>query len=508
MKKIVIAVLLLTMTISCFAGCKDNDEVSPVSPQELISLAENAQYLPSKELLVDMNDASVAKTVADTSSEFSPYSLLNGGISEEAYDDLIDKISPLDTPYNRSLTVSDVKNLMIEILNEGVIYDEWFNYKNGKLSGQGKFYVSLNDGALAITRCASFQPWVYDSQNERFVHNDDFDFEKINYPIRSDNYLRLSIYTQDGKEVVECEVVDNLSYYDEVSLANYQFMKNVKDTSFTKLQVTVRNALRNPYDPGGWGYDVDSKLPYGFSRKFIQLDYTGPSDVSWFAANQVLPYAFDSASDWFVEMGSRKKDTGFYYFGQATISESDYSLVPSDAYLQADNDNVRTFESSAKLNYDTSMEEWSKSYYDDICSVNCSLPENIKDFENRVSSVGISLNACAHNIPGNTFLSDFSDKFVLDGTKTDLSFELNVNRMLNSIVRAAITNSPLVNDYDNNDVYEINETQINPVTIAAPHDDQNSDITKSPEQTRGFIFCHTQQRFRICLHQRIETLSA
>lgn len=463
MKKICFILVISALVISCFAGCSLQKKA--VLAEDKIALVENAQYLPSKELLVD-SDNHQAAALAAVSETFSPYSLLDRGISEEDYDQLVELISPIDTPFNRSFTIQDARDEMIKILSEGVIYDEWFAYTDGDLRGQGSFYVTDSDGRLTITRRSSFQPWVYESDEKRFVNNDLLALEKPNYPIRSDNYLRLSFYEENGKEVVECEVVDNLSYYDEVSHTDYQLMRNVKDTSFTKIHAVFRNSLQNPSeDTGDWGYDIDTKDDYSCFRSFTQINYSSPDDIKWLSANQKLPYAFDASGSSRVELGIRENDEGFYYSLNTNMNEDcSFSLTPDDRYLSEDFTHYDRFSSFARFSGDDDSDIFSKRYYGDAVDVTFGDGTDIGLYENKINSIAAVIDSLSVNVSGAGLDDSTAASLVFDGSKKDSSFEVALDKGLDKIAKSAISTSSLALDFKNNDVYNMTYVRIDPLS--------------------------------------------
>ncbi len=260
--------LLLSGCAGPETGTVDND---------LIAIAENAQYLPSRELLVKQASRHASPAALSlTDGETTPDILLENGLSENEYDALIEAISPVDSAFDRNLTVSDVKNEAIKILSCGVVFDRWFEYADGELSGYGSYFVSEKDGALTIMRHSAFQPWIYDAETGKILDNDDFSEEKPNYPIRSDQYLKIRIYEENDKEIVECEIAENLSYYDEVTPISYQFMRNVKDTSFTKLQAVSRYTIPASPSSGDWGIRYRHRFAVRIYAQFHTIELQQP----------------------------------------------------------------------------------------------------------------------------------------------------------------------------------------------------------------------------------------
>ena len=457
----------LTLGILIPTLSKISNTPKSIVSQELISISENAQYLPSRDLLV-ANQTSTYSLATASITNNSPYSgvtpmlLLKGGLTEDEYEALIEDISPIDTPFNREFTVLDAKNEVTKILSTGVLFDKWFTYAEGELSGTGKYYVSNKNGKLTVTRLSGFQPWIYDAQSNRFLDNDDFNFEKRNFPIHSDSFLKISIYTENGKEVVECEVVDNLSYFDNVTPISYQFIRNVKDTSFTKIQIVARNYILDPKNTGDWGYDINTDLPYGYRRAFTQLDYSSPDNIKWLNATQYLPYAFDLTSNYTVQYGCRSAKGGFYYSNTSHFNMGHFSYKPSDAYRSLKADEIIKLVSQARA---VNMNSWyEKSYYDNksvSSNDNNFTAENQRLINEQITSVLGSLKALTKDIIIPT------DNESFDCTSNDTTFEKLINEYLDLAAKVSIDRSDLAKNYLNNDLNELSAIKIMPIDSVA-----------------------------------------
>lgn len=451
--------LLLSGCAGPETGTVDND---------LIAIAENAQYLPSRELLVKQASRHASPAALSlTDGETTPDILLENGLSENEYDALIEAISPVDSAFDRNLTVSDVKNEAIKILSCGVVFDRWFEYADGELSGYGSYFVSEKDGALTIMRHSAFQPWIYDAETGKILDNDDFSEEKPNYPIRSDQYLKIRIYEENDKEIVECEIAENLSYYDEVTPISYQFMRNVKDTSFTKLQVVSRYTIPTSPSSGDWGYDIDTDLPYGYMRSFTQLNYSSPDDIQWLEAIQTLPYAFNVKAENFVRFGSRSQAGGFTFGLDALLNAGDFSYTPSEEYLSVRLDDVIDMTLTARL--ENTDETYAKSRY--ASEGAGAIENNAQDFapadqnllNEQFNSATDSLTKLAESVSvQEETWSALTENAVFDCTAQNTAFEKSFNPCFDAVARAAIDGSDLAKDYLNNEIYNLGKTSINP----------------------------------------------
>lgn len=471
MKKICIGLCVLLGFTFFLGGCADTSK--GIVSEELIAVAENAQYLPSRELLVKNEQTYGIQPSAFSlsNSDVTPEMLLNGGFSGKEYDAFIDVISPIDTPFDRAFTVSEAKNLGIQILSEGVIFDKWFSYKEGEFAGYGKFYISNEEDALTITRLSSFQPWIYNSETGKYLNNNDFSENKPNYPIRSDNYLKISIYKEDGKEVVECEVAENLSYYDEVTPVTYQFMRNVKDTSFTKIQIVSRSEIPDPNKSGGWGYDIDTNLPYGYQRKFMQLNYSNPDDIQWLEAMQILPYAFDLTAANYIQFGSRSARGGFYSSLGVTYNGGEFSFEPSEEYKSMQLDKIIGTDLAATQEDIIGMYYKVYSKYDNTeefgdSADDFSLEEQAL-LNRQITSTFDSLTNLAENVSvRNEIWGPLIADADFDCTAENTDFEELFNPCFDALAKAVIDNSDLAKNYLNNEIYELDGVSIMPVSMA------------------------------------------
>lgn len=473
MKRICIGLCVLLGFVFFLGGCTDNS-IKGIAFEELIEVAENAQYLPSRELLVKNKQTYGIQHSAFTLSnnDVTPRMLLNGGFSDEEYEALIETISPIDTAFDRDLTVSEAKNLVIQILSEGIILDQWFSYEEGELKGCGKFYITNEKDSLTITRLSSFQPWIYNSETGEYLDNDDFpeNENKPNYPIRSDAYLRIGIYNEDGKEVVECEVVENLSYYGKITPISYQFVRNVKDTSFTKLQIVSRSCIPDPNESGGWGYDIDTNLPYGYQREFMQLDYSDPDNIQWLEATQILPYAFDLTAANYIQFGSRSALGGFYNSINATYNDGEFSFEPSEEYRFVrineiiDMDLAAIQENMANLYYKIYPIKDNIEEFD--CNADSFTAEEHTLLNRQINSVFDSLTNLAENV---SVQNEIWEPLIVDAdfncTAENTDFEELFNPCFNALTKAAIDNSELAKNYLNNEIYELGEISIMPVLM-------------------------------------------
>lgn len=257
----------------------------------------NAQYLPNIDMIAtDSSDNSLR--LSNSNNVQTDYSLKrnNSEITLDNFNDIIDTMGVLDSAYNREFSVKDIKNEVYDVLTKVNVFNRWVYIKD---EGYGVYYLDYSRDRISIVRISGFQPWVYDSKNDKIVWNEDFEgeYDEWNYPISLNQTYKIDYYYEDGIEVVECEIIDILDYYEESRVIQYQYLKNVKDTSFTKYVVTPIEPIRVGRYDSTWGYDIDSDNPLGTYRQFIQMDYTDSNNIKMMFVNQHLASAYNGKSD-------------------------------------------------------------------------------------------------------------------------------------------------------------------------------------------------------------------
>jgi hypothetical protein len=314
-------VLVFILVVGGISGYFIYSSMSLTSNESLAAICKNrvanAQYLPNvNKIAVETEETSIATVnnfaveneKASISTGSNPYESGNSAILDRIgktislnnFNQVIEDIGYIDSPYDREFTITDIKEEVYKVLSNTSIFDKWIVFNNGDLSGYGKYYISYNQEQehITIMRSTGFQPWVYDSSSGKIVGNSDFNYKKSNYPIEEDNIYKIDYYyNEDGVEVVECEIVNFLNYYKDTIITQYQYVKNVKDTSFTKYIVTPVITLSSLEYDGSWGYDIDSNNLLGSEREFIQMDYVDKDDVSLLFVNQAFSNAYNDIED-------------------------------------------------------------------------------------------------------------------------------------------------------------------------------------------------------------------
>ncbi|MCL1901668.1 MAG: hypothetical protein FWG51_04660 [Firmicutes bacterium] len=262
--------------------------------------ARDAQYTPDAEKLVAGYGAvsmPVQSASAQTAAEpivlaLSAEDELETDLTIESYNNLISVFGWLDSPYNHTLTVDDIRLEAMFIFSNIPVYDEWID------TNYGLYRLSYNEetGHISIIHCTSWvNVFLYDSENQKFSNSTNGTDNQI------DRIKRIDYYYENNKEVVECEIVNFLNFGDSMIVEQYQYLKNIKDTSFTKYIITPAVHVTAPYYDGSkepyitedeaYGYSVfaaDSYNSHGISNQFFQLDYNDSNNISLLFVDQIF----------------------------------------------------------------------------------------------------------------------------------------------------------------------------------------------------------------------------
>ena len=256
---------------------------------------ENAQYLPNIEKIavdeaVDTQQLSALTNLRASSNVDAKMDFSQLTITHAAFNDLIDALGTLNAPFNYEYDILDVKNEIAYLMSTNPSYNAWLDYRS---EINGLYFVTYDEERdhLTVLSKNKFQIDVYDSKSGEVVMNSDFTYKGTD-PLRKEIFKKIDYYhNEDGLEVVACEIVDVLYYHEYATIGTYQFIQNVKDTSFTKYIIMPSVHL--------WidgknisGYDVDSENPLGTYRHFIQMDYIDQNDVSLLVTSQKLATAY------------------------------------------------------------------------------------------------------------------------------------------------------------------------------------------------------------------------
>jgi len=239
----------------------------------------NAQFVPPIELLVDLEE------------EYE--GTLTNGITSPQYVNLIGSIGQL-TP---TFSVNNMRDMVTYMTERVGIFDTWFSYRgSGGGSPSGNFYMShdIENDRFTMINVRGFQPWIFDAELNTYRGNEHFG---RNRPITETDVRKISFfYNEDGYEVVEIEIVRFLTQFNTRTIAQHVFMRNVRDTSFTKYVINPHQRVSVGIE-GEWGYDVTTNRPLGMDREFIHINYSDPENISVLFMQQFFAGRFNNIVD-------------------------------------------------------------------------------------------------------------------------------------------------------------------------------------------------------------------
>lgn len=332
LKKLLILVATAILCTTFLAACNgDNNNLTPNWEKSKIARerAINAQYMPNASKLVEAdiqaNGISNQNVMMSTSMSQIDTSAISSNITLEQYNEFINEEGSLWHPYNVDYNIYDVKDMVIYLTEFVGIFDQWFRYRGTNREGtaedfanipsslaDGEFYMTINEqtGRISIIQRTGFQPYVWDEEQGKCVWNEDFNPTPDkpsglsarysgNYPIMSDNILVINYFNdENGDEVVEAQIIEFCNYFNEVFVSGYQYMKNIKDKSFTRYVVTAPTMMVPDGSGGhynGWG--IDTNRPYGVNRAFLHIDYTDAENISILQLDQELSSKFNDIAN-------------------------------------------------------------------------------------------------------------------------------------------------------------------------------------------------------------------
>ena len=124
---------------------------------------------------------------------------------------------------------------------------------------------------------------IYDSKHDKVIST------RKNQDVHQQQIRKIEYYyNEEGKEVVECSVVDFARYKKNFYPIECQYLMNIKDTSTTKIQVVLKKENETyskdseEYDP----LDIDTNKEGGVLRKFLQLDYKDENNIEMLRVEQ------------------------------------------------------------------------------------------------------------------------------------------------------------------------------------------------------------------------------
>lgn len=272
---------------------------------------QNAQYLPNVKLLAGSNDdfSDYSQGIAlssDYSQELKSYEycyddkIFDMGL--KSYEELAESFGSLDsTLRSHGNSIEDIKDEMLLMLKIIPGSDQWFMIPNTPqvdLYTNKIYKISYDEEAKKVNMMRVAWNTVVDlfDSDSGTIYSTSFDNDCYQSELLTVNYY----FDEQDREVVEC--VNTRYYYfkGEYVPVFVQVLKNVKDTSATKLSVyfTVENELVEEYYSSAHQNVVDSVYTlqdvseYGVVSNFVQLDYTDSSDVTLLKAIKSYPSMF------------------------------------------------------------------------------------------------------------------------------------------------------------------------------------------------------------------------
>lgn len=306
---------------------KNTGKVQPYLLSLCKNKVNNAQYLPDVSKLASEGVAQQLNA-SNNSSVKNELDNLEKNITLENFNDVIELIGGIDNPYNRDFTISEVKDEVYKVLNNSTYFNRWMYLQNEDLRGRGIYRVNYNvkDEHLTIMRKSGFQPGIYLKEHGKILTNDDFNFKnRDNYPFEEDIIYKIDYYFDDlDREVVECEIVNIINFYEDNLVSKYQYIKNIKDASFTKYIIDITGQVKVEEFAG---LDIDTKNELGTARDFIQMDYSNKDDVTLLFVKQGFATAYNKLQDVSQVKFYKKLDDQFYLYN-ANYAYGDMKNTP------------------------------------------------------------------------------------------------------------------------------------------------------------------------------------
>ncbi len=324
-----------------------NDYIqNPILFNHLKDRVENAQYLPD----VDNNDMQGRSMRSESDI-----------IEEQEMDELVAQLSLLEgfAAGKRDYTILDIKDEMMFIIDNVDTFNKWVRMpstiSSEKFSylSNWSFKVTLdpNTQKLSIFRyswdtVASYydEDVLKATGTSSVIEKDPLTGKNIEKDVNNPNVyqystMQIDYYYEDGDEVVECFLYNALHVEKEVYPVRYQYLKNVKDKSFTKMESIVRsrhNTVDAYRENGGeihsWSYGLDTLNEFGSSVIISQMEYDDIDNMSFTSIEHYLPDVFDSRPP-VTSVSSYEKINGEVnvlnlLWGRVNALDPKYSIIP------------------------------------------------------------------------------------------------------------------------------------------------------------------------------------
>lgn len=425
----VVLFFVLAFGVQVFHFYIVNNPIDLKMREYITTTSENAQYLPNIYLMAGVQDSgNVALKEENQSNQDIVFAEDNQDSQDsvtdmttaqcdieylsldlEDYRYLNDKLGNISTASQYVMTVDDLKEEVMAVMQIIPGYDQWFRFPNelphmyyyeSLNYTSNKYYISVDEENTHITL----------KKVSSYITSDAYDIEKDKYyvyglglinPCYKREISQIDFYiNEEGKEVVECTfnkfICVGRNYYP----INTQILKNIKDTSTTKIEIvySVQHDLIEPYEYTING-NIDQKVDevyvlqdyskYGTYISFSQLDYTDKDNIQILDIVRFIPNEYNSndMSGRFV-MYNKSGDKAFVY------SDVWFDYIYPQEYGKFSH--INTSEASLKNNFVREL-MLRNNIYPDVCNKceesNCADSYKIKYCPHYLTSDSIKSNS-------------------------------------------------------------------------------------------------------------------
>lgn len=300
-----------------------NNPIGEEMREYLTTTTKNAQYLPNIYLLAGSSGNGGTSDLSLASDSSDGDSVLTGQFQSsdmtldlDDYREISNRLGDVMTAQNSFLTVEQLKE-EIKVVTELIPgYNQWFRfprelphmyYDESRSYISNMYYVTVdeeNSHITVINTGTNVGANAYDIEKGKYYIDDEYIWN--NY-IKS-SYSVIEFYIdEEGREVVECTFNTFYCINGKFYPLSTQVLKNVKDTSTTKLDIkyTVEHNLKEVYPYRAY-FGIDKELDevfviqdnskYGVEVEFLQLDYTDENDIKMLHTTQFFPNDYNSGS--------------------------------------------------------------------------------------------------------------------------------------------------------------------------------------------------------------------
>ncbi|MDR0696513.1 MAG: hypothetical protein LBF68_03075 [Christensenellaceae bacterium] len=298
-KRMAIVVILLVFIVA-LSGCslfskklKKDEEKSTIVGVRV----ENAQYRPELDRLSKtVKTMSLAPMNEESQLEGNPgYREISvSQIDETGFIEILNvlpQIISLGVGKNTRYDTFEIKDEIAFIVKNAPYFNQWFRLPTMR-EGQGyisipyyegwAFFIESDADARDVTITRVTYPTAFGYY--------DFDQESENDSHRQYQVMQTRYYFDDqNREIVECFVYNVAVVNRENIPIAFQYLKNVKDTSFTLYRMIIAESYNNvTLRSREGGRDIRGKYPYGTSREFIELNYANENEIQLLKIKQIL----------------------------------------------------------------------------------------------------------------------------------------------------------------------------------------------------------------------------